>query len=104
MPLAKIFLKFRKDLVVNPYVEERISANTFYRIFNKEVVNEELVWHRDHSTRVITIIEGEGWYLQLDNQLPIEMKIGDVINIPAYTYHRIKRGITDLKIYVEELI
>ena len=103
MPLAKILFKFRKNLVVNPYVEERISANTFYRVFNKEVVSEELVWHRDHSTRVITIIEGEGWLIQLDNQLPVEMRIGDVFNIPAYTYHRIKRGISDLKIMIQEI-
>lgn len=89
--------------MVNPYVEERIDANTFYRIFNKEVVSEELVWHRDHSTRVITIIEGEGWLIQLDNQLPVEMKIGDVFNIPAHTYHRIKRGISDLKIMIQEI-
>lgn len=90
--------------MVNPYVEERISANSFYRTFNKEVVSEELVWHRDHTTRIITIIEGEGWLLQLDNQLPVEMKIGDIFNIPALTYHRIKRGTTDLKIYIEELL
>ena len=89
--------------MVNPYVEERISANTFYRVFNKEVVSEELVWHRDHSTRVITIIEGEGWLIHLDNQLPVEMRIGDVFNIPAYTYHRIKRGISDLKIMIQEI-
>lgn len=89
--------------MVNPYVEERINANTFYRVFNKEVVSEELVWHRDHSTRVITIIEGEGWLLQLDNQLPVEMRIGDVFNIPAHTYHRIKRGMNDLKIMIQEI-
>lgn len=90
--------------MVKPYVEERISANTFYRTFSKEVVSEELIWHRDHYSRVITVIEGEGWLLQLDNQLPIKMKVGDVYEISAYTYHRIKRGESDLKIYVEELI
>lgn len=89
--------------MVNPYVEERINANTFYRIFNKEVVSDELVWHRDRAARVITIIEGEGWLLQLDNQLPVEMKVGDMFNIPAYTYHRIKRGISDLKIMIQEI-
>ncbi len=104
MPLAKILLKFRKNLVVNPYVEERIDANSFYRIFSREVVSEELIWHRDHCSRVITVIEGEGWFLQLDNQLPIEMKIGDVYQIPAHTYHRVKRGVSDLKIYIEELL
>jgi quercetin dioxygenase-like cupin family protein len=89
--------------VVNPYVEERIDANSFYRIFDKNVVSEELVWHRDHSTRVITIIEGEGWLLQLDNRLPIEIKVGEVYTIPANTYHRVKRGLSDLKIMIQEI-
>jgi quercetin dioxygenase-like cupin family protein len=89
--------------VVKPYAEERIDANSFYRIFDKNVVSEELVWHRDHSTRVITVIEGEGWLLQLDNCLPIELKAGEVYNIPAQTYHRIKRGLSDLKILIREI-
>lgn len=88
--------------MVNPYVEERISANSFYRIFSKDVLLDELVWHRDRASRVITIIEGEGWLLQLDNQLPIELKVGDKYSIPAYTYHRIKRGTSDLKIFIQE--
>lgn len=90
--------------MVNPYVEERIDANSFYRTFSKEVLLDELVWHRDRVSRTITIVEGEGWLLQLDNQLPIELKVGDQYEIPAYTYHRIKRGTSDLKIFIEELL
>ena len=86
-----------------PYIDEKLNNWSFLRTFDHNVISEELVWHRDRATRVITIIEGEGWLLQLDNQLPVEMKVGDMFNIPAYTYHRIKRGISDLKIMIQEI-
>ena len=37
----------------------------------------------------------------MDNELPIELKPGDVVNIPKGVYHRIKRGLSNLKIKIE---
>jgi quercetin dioxygenase-like cupin family protein len=72
------------------------------RTFSKDVLNEELVWHRDKNNRTVTILEGEGWKFQRDNELPISLSKGDTLEIEAYSYHRIIKGNTDLKIKIEE--
>jgi len=37
----------------------------------------------------------------MDDELPIDLKPGDVTYIPKGVYHRIKRGNSDLKIKIE---
>jgi quercetin dioxygenase-like cupin family protein len=72
------------------------------RVFSKDVLKEHLVWHRDRNDRTVTILEGEGWKFQRDNELPISLSKGDTLEIEAYSYHRIIKGNTDLKIKIEE--
>ena len=86
-----------------PYEDQELNNWSFIRIFKHDVLNEELVWHRDKNGRFIEILEGDGWEIQFDDKLPISLIKGDKFFIPAKTYHRIKRGNTDLKIRVEEL-
>ena len=50
--------------------------------------------------RTIEILEGEGWQLQRDNELPLELKTGDIIFIPEYQIHRVIKGNTNLKIQI----
>ena len=71
------------------------------RTFSKDVETDELIWHYDLENRKVTILEGEGWEFQMDNQLPVKLKVGDTHTIPKNIYHRIKRGQTDLKIKIE---
>jgi hypothetical protein len=47
-------------------------------------------------------MEGEGWEIQFDDCLPESLEIGKEYVIPAYTFHRIKRGSSDLVIKIEE--
>jgi hypothetical protein len=89
-------------MVVNPYRDEKLNSKIFLRTFSKDILSEELVWHRDKTNRFVTILEGEGWEIQFDNELPRPLVVGDEIVIPAYTFHRIKRGTTDLKLQIEE--
>ena len=86
-----------------PYEDQELYNWSFIRIFKHDVLNEELVWHRDKNGRFIEILEGDGWEIQFDDKLPNKLQKGDRFFIPAKTYHRIKRGNTDLKIRVEEL-
>jgi quercetin dioxygenase-like cupin family protein len=65
-------------------------------------MSDELVWHRDKTTRLVEVLSGEGWLFQMDDCLPVEMRVGDMYKIPAYAYHRIKRGTTDLIIRITE--
>ena len=64
-----------------PYINYDIitTQNTkqFTRLIPEHSDDTELKWHRDTYDRYITIKSGLNWYLQFDNQLPIEplMKI-----------------------------
>ena len=86
---------------MNPYTEDT-QDGYIIREFDSNISNEELVWHRDKNNRVVEIIEGSGWRLQMDNKLPIELKEGMVLEIPKETYHRIGRGNTKLVIKIKE--
>jgi quercetin dioxygenase-like cupin family protein len=87
---------------VKPYIEKFLNNGIIVRTFSKDVLSEELVWHRDKNNRDVTVISGEGWLLQLDDNLPTELKEGCTYHIPAYVYHRIKRGNTDLTVQIRE--
>lgn len=72
------------------------------RTFSEDVDELELIWHRDKYKREITILEGKGWELQLDNQLPEELEKGKTYTIPAMEYHRVIKGSGDLVIKIWE--
>jgi len=88
--------------VVNPYEQKNLNNGVFLRTFSRDVLSEELVWHRDHNDRIVEVLDGENWEIQFENQLPQTLKVGEEYVIPAYTYHRIKRGTTDLVVKIQE--
>lgn len=88
--------------MVDPYRQTNIAENTFIREFSASVLNEELVWHRDRKDRTVKVLQGENWELQMDNELPVIMEIGESYYIPAYKYHRIKRGKDTLVVEINE--
>ena len=70
-------------------IEETEEYIVVQRSFDKNLGREELVWHRDKEDREICVIEGEGWYLQFDNELPNLMQKNVSYKIPSETWHRI---------------
>ena len=70
------------------------------RTFSKDVDPMELVWHQDKEDRHIEVLDGEGWSIQMDDQLPLVLKKGDHIFIPENQIHRVLKGTTDLKIKI----
>jgi quercetin dioxygenase-like cupin family protein len=80
---------------MNPYVNK---GNI--RTFSKDVDPMELVWHQDAEDRTIVVIDGEGWAIQKDNQLPLELTEGDHIFIREGEVHRVHKGTTDLRIKI----
>lgn len=73
------------------------------RVFQLNKIDEsDLVWHTDKENRVITVLEGEGWRFQRDNELPIELSKGDRLKIPEGQIHRILKGKSDLIIKIEK--
>ena len=51
-----------------PFTDELVNE-WFERTFDEDVAEEEMVWHRDKRDRTITVLEGEGWMFQFDNQM-----------------------------------
>ena len=80
---------------MNPYTDEN---NT--RTFSKDVDKMSLIWHTDQEDRTITVLEGKGWQLQRDNELPLALNEGDNIFIPMGQIHRVIKGSTDLKLKI----
>ena len=83
-----------------PFTQEN-HGDYLIRVFDKNVETDELKWHYDLENRKVTILEGDGWEFQMDNNLPIQLKPGDITYIPKGIYHRIKKGLNDLKIKIE---
>jgi len=89
-------------VVANPYLDKLIGEY-FVRTFKNDVDDNELVWHRDHEDRYVKIVEGKGWELQIDNELPVELEIGKEYFIPKKTFHRIIKGSGNLIVNIKEV-
>ena len=90
-----------------PFKEKILEENKEYilvqRNFMSNLTSEELIWHRDREDREVYLVEGSGWYFQMDNEIPRLMEKDIVFNIPKTTWHRIinKNG-TNLVINVRK--
>ena len=85
---------------MQPYTNTPITQTSVIREFSSEVDPMELVWHQDEEDRTIEILEGEGWQLQRDNELPLVLQEGDSIFIPMGQIHRVIKGNNNLKIQI----
>ena len=72
------------------------------REFSADTDSGELVWHRDRTDRYVTVRSGKGWMLQLENELPRELKKGNIYFIPKSTYHRVIKGESSLIVEIKE--
>jgi len=87
-----------------PYTQKDISPGFFQRTFDKNVDDGELQWHRDKKNRYIKILSGEGWYLQMDDEMPQLLCVNSTYYVPKETYHRVlkNRDCTNLVIFIKE--
>jgi quercetin dioxygenase-like cupin family protein len=76
-----------------PFKEKIIEENENFilvqRNFMSMMSEEELNWHKDKEEREVFLVEGDGWYLQMENEIPVLMQKGSVFKIPKETWHRI---------------
>ena len=84
-----------------PFQETKLSDNEFIRVFGQDTDSGHYHWHRDREDRIIESIGETDWMIQIDNELPkvIEGKVF----IPMGVYHRVIKGIGDLKIKLIKL-
>lgn len=98
--LRKLFRKKKSKTEELPFDEIK-EGNEKIRIFSEQTKSEELKWHRDREDRLITIIEGNGWGIQIDNELPKQLEIGKQYIIPEGVYHRVIKGNGKLKVSIQ---
>ena len=87
---------------MNPYTEKRVTPNKVIRTFSSNVSNDELLWHRDQQRRRVRVITSDNWQFQYEDELPISMEAGTILEIPATEYHRIIKGNGDLVVEIQE--
>ena len=87
--------------MILPFQENKLNDNTFIREFKQDTDSGEFMWHRDHENRIVESIGDTDWLIQIDNQLPKQIK-GEVF-IPMGAYHRLIKGTGDLKIKLQKL-
>ena len=73
------------------------------RVFDQEVEEEDLVWHRDRKKRKIEVLESGNWKLQLDNNRPILLEKGMTYTIPKMVDHRVIKGQYDLVLRIQDV-
>jgi quercetin dioxygenase-like cupin family protein len=92
--------------VVNPgpYSQNLEPDGCIHRVFAAGVDDLELKWHRDDRDRVVTVVSGRGWSLQLEGGLPVPLTPGYFVAIPRLGWHRlISEGSEDLHVRIREL-
>ena len=87
---------------MNPYTEKRVTPNKVIRTFSSNISNDELLWHRDQQRRRVRVITSDNWQFQYEDELPISMEAGTILEIPAMEYHRIIKGNGDLVVEIQE--
>ena len=82
-----------------PYQELR-TFDTILRKFKEDTHEDELVWHRDRRDRKVEVLNNTNWMVQLENEIPQQLK--ETIFIPKNTYHRLIKGVGDLDLRILE--
>ena len=85
-------------VVEKPY-SEILTSDSIIRKFSQDIDPIELMWHRDLKNRSVRLIEGNGWKIQIDDQLPLDFT---EITIPKLSWHRVIKGSGDLIVEIKE--
>lgn len=88
-----------------PFSQTVSPTGELIREFNRNLNQDDLIWHQDQFDRRIEILEVQDnswWQLQLDNQNPTQLKKGMTFDIRAGQWHRLLKGNGNLKVRITE--
>lgn len=85
-----------------PFNENKLK-NFYVREFSCSLTQDQLKWHQDEEDRIIELISGDNWYLQLDDSLPQKIIEGKKYFIPKLSWHRLIKGSSNLIIKLEKM-
>lgn len=84
-----------------PFRQKEISRTSVLRTFSSDVDPGDLIWHRDRENRVITVVSGTGWEVQLEDKLPQPLSVNESVFIESGTWHRVIKGTSDLIVKID---
>jgi hypothetical protein len=88
---------------MRPYKDIEVTNSYVIREFDENIDPIELLWHRDNEDRIVEVLEaGEGWQIQLDNDLPWELEPNMSICILRHEWHRVWKGKGTLKLKIHK--
>ena len=76
------------DIFEEKIIEETPTYTLVQRSFCEDSY-DNLEWHRDKEDREVMLVEGDGWYIQMENELPRLMQKESLFKIPKEIWHRI---------------
>ena len=96
--MVKLSLPFKEI-----FIEETEDAYVYKRLFDKNLNDSDLYWHKDKEDREIILLKGEGWYIQKDNSIPVLIEKNKLYFIDKNVWHRlINRKYSDLAIIIRK--
>jgi hypothetical protein len=85
-----------------PYSQTVSVDSIMHRTFPADTPTAQLVWHRDKNDRLVTVVESDGWQLQIDNELPVLLEVGSTYYIKKDCFHRVIKGNGPLRVSIKE--
>ena len=84
------------------YEEQIVDDFTSVRVFLPGI---EYPWHRDAEDRIIKVLETGGlWKFQKDNELPVELKVGEKLKVKSNSFHRLISGTGTLVLQITKIV
>lgn len=80
-----------------------ITSNCFIKEFLIQGQDSEYSYHKDSTSRIMKVLEGEGWCIKFKNREPKQITPGTVIHISKQVIHKLVKGTSNLKVQVLEL-
>tara|TARA_B100000902_G_scaffold400023_1_gene474687 strand:- start:6712 stop:6981 length:270 start_codon:yes stop_codon:yes gene_type:complete len=80
-----------------------ITKNCFVKEFLLKGTDSEYTYHKDPTSRIMKVLEGDGWCIKFKNREPKEIGPGSVIHISKQVIHKLIKGKSKLKVQVLEL-
>lgn len=82
--------------------KQEIIDDIIYREFEPSMDENQLYWHKDAADRLVEVVEGEGWKLQMDNEIPYSLVKNCEYFIQKETFHRLLLGKSKLILKIKE--
>ena len=85
-----------------PFLDKKVDDDYIIRRFSFDLPSDELKWHRDGEDREILVLESNGWALQKDDRLPIELQKNESHSIARGEWHRLLKGSGELVLRIKK--